>query len=132
MEDGKKPEEGTEQDSAAGEETPKFRGLYRYVHVSVKTLDIIIIACVVVIVVVTALSMKDRGFMVNFDSQGGTDVAAAKYQYGEHIEPPESPTREGYSFTGWFIDPNCQEQWIIEENTVNGALTLYAGWEKDP
>ena len=126
MEDKNKPEAEQPEDN-----TPRFRGLYRYVHVSVKTLDIIIVVCIAVIILVTAFSLKDRGFMVTFDSRGGSDVAAVKYQYGDRIEAPETPQREGYSFTGWYIDSACQEQWVIEENTVTGAVTLYAGWEKN-
>ena len=40
-------------------ETPKFRDLYRYVNISVRTLDIIIISCILVIVVLLALDMRN-------------------------------------------------------------------------
>ena len=130
MEEEKKLSEEEVQNDSPKEQIPKFRGLYRYVHISVKALDTIIIICIAVIILVTAFSLKDRGYMVSFDSRGGSDVAAVKYQYGDYIEPPVEPTREGYQFVGWFIDPGCQEPWLIEENTVSGAITLYAGWEK--
>ena len=131
MTDRDKPSEQIHEENAAENETPRFRGLYRYVHISVKALDIIIIVCIAVIILVTALSMKDRGFVVNFDSRGGSDVAAIKYQYGDFVAPAEEPVREGYSFSGWYKDPNCQEPWISDEDTVTGAFTLYAGWEKN-
>ena len=59
---------------------PKFRGLYRYVNISVKALDRIIIVCVAVILIVTFMALRNPGFTVTFDSRGGSDVSATKYQ----------------------------------------------------
>ena len=111
-------------------EVPKFRGLYRHVHISVKALDAIIATCIIVIIVVTLVSLPSRGYMVNFDAKGGTDVESVKYQYGELVVEPTPPTREGYVFIGWFKDPNCTEPWSIETDKVVAPITLYAGWEK--
>ena len=105
----------------------EFRGLYKYVHVSVRTLDIIIVACIAVILIVLAFNLLDPGFSVSFDSRGGTDVPPQKRTYGEYLVLPEEPSREGYEFTGWYLDPSCQEEWNIREDTVKGELTLYAG-----
>ena len=96
-----------ENEEVQKEELPKFRGLYRHVKISVKALDCIIIACIVVILVVFALEMRNPGFTVTFDSKGGTDVPAQNQMYGKLLEIPESPTREGYTFTGWYKDPGC-------------------------
>lgn len=112
------------------EQTPKFRGLYRNVHISVKALDVVIVICILVIVGVLALEMRDPGFSVTFDSRGGSDVASQKQMYGQLVEVPEPPTREGYAFTGWYMDYACQELWDLETDTVQQELTLYAGWEK--
>ena len=108
---------------------PQFRGLYRNVKISVKALDRIIIACLVVIVVVLAFEMRNPGFTITFDSKGGTDVAPQNQMYGEHLELPEPPTREGYNFTGWYIDYACEEPWNVEAGTIQSDMTLYAGWE---
>lgn len=117
-------------DTPAEQETPKFRGLYRHVKISVRALDWIIGVCIAVILVVFALEMRDPGFTVTFDSRGGTDVASQSQMWGEKLELPEPPTRQGYAFTGWYTDPGCQIQWNVEERTIEGDLTLYAGWEK--
>ena len=82
-------------DPPAEENIPKFRGLYRYVKISVKALDCIIVACIAVILIVFALEMRDPGFTVSFDSKGGTDVPAQSQMYGELLEVPAPPTREG-------------------------------------
>ena len=91
------------------EQVPKFRGLYRYVKISVKSLDRIILACIAVILIVVALEMRNPGFTITFDSRGGTDVPAQNQMYGELLDVPETPTREGYLFTGWYKDHACFE-----------------------
>ena len=116
-------------DPTPEEEQPKFRGLYRHVKISVKTLDRIIIGCILVIVVLVALELRNPGFTITFDSKGGTDVAAQNQMYGELLEVPEAPTREGYAFTGWYTDSACFEQWNVETDVIQMDMTLYAGWE---
>ena len=112
------------------EQVPKFRGLYRYVKISVKALDRIIIACIAVILIVVALEMRNPGFTITFDSKGGTDVAARNQMYGELLEVPEPPTREGYNFTGWYTDSTCDVLWQVDTDTIQTDMTLYAGWQK--
>ena len=111
------------------EEIPKFRGLYRHVKISVKTLDRIIVACIVVILLVVALELRNPGFTITFDSKGGTDVPAHNQMYGELLEVPEPPTREGYAFTGWYKDTACFDEWDVNTDIIEADMTLYAGWE---
>ena len=115
---------------AQEEQVPPFRGLYRYVKISVKALDRIIVACIAVIIIVVALELRNPGFTISFDSRGGTDVPAQSQMYGELLELPEPPTREGYRFVGWFTDPTCSVSWNVEDRTIETDMTLYAGWEK--
>ena len=123
-------EETSVTPEAQQDKTPPFRGLYRHVKISVKALDCVIVACILVILGVVALEMRNPGFTITFDSKGGTDVPAQTQMYGELLEVPEPPTREGYSFTGWYTDAACQILWNVEERTVESEMTLYAGWEK--
>lgn len=112
------------------EKIPPFRGLYRHVNISVKALDWIIVACIAVILFVVVLEMRDPGFTIVFDSKGGSDVPAQHQVYGEYLEVPEPPTREGYQFTGWYTDAACVVPWNVETRTIESEMTLYAGWEK--
>ena len=112
------------------EQLPRFRGLYRHVKISVKALDRIIVACIAVILIVVALEMRNPGFTITFDSKGGTDVPSHNQMYGQLLEVPEPPTREGYVFTGWYTDTACYELWDVQEDTIEADMTLYAGWEK--
>ena len=122
------PEEEIEKKE---EELPKFRGLYRYVKISVKQLDMIIAACILVIIIVVAMELMDPGFTVSFNSLGGTDVAPQEQMYGDLIDVPEPPTREGYVFTGWYADENCTQRWVMDYSQVGQDTTLYAGWEAE-
>lgn len=119
-------------DQPREEQTPAYRGLYKNVKVSVKTLDTVIVICMLVIVVFLAIELQDPGFVITFDSKGGSDVASQKQMYGQLLEVPEPPTREGYQFTGWYTDYACQELWDLQQDTIQGDLTLYAGWQKIP
>ena len=112
------------------QQTPKFRGLYKYVKISVKTLDIIIVACIAVILIVVALEMRNPGFTITFDSKGGSDVAPQNQMYGQLLKLPEEPTREGYDFTGWYVDYACDDPWEEETDKIETDITLYAGWEQ--
>lgn len=109
---------------------PKLKGLYRNVNVSVRSLNYIIVACVLVILLVVALELRNPGFTINFDSCGGTDVASTNQMYGELLNEPEPPTREGYVFDGWYIDSSCYELWDMNNDTIQSDMTLYAGWQK--
>lgn len=50
----------------------------------------------------------------------------------ETIEIPESPTKEGYTFDGWYVDENTWQEEIIAdyfaEDKLKDNLTAYAKW----
>ncbi|MBQ6602394.1 MAG: InlB B-repeat-containing protein [Eubacterium sp.] len=65
---------------------------------------------------------------VTFVSNGGSEVEAQKVQFGEKIKKPADPTREGYDFNGWYADLDRTKAWNFDTDTVQGNMTLYAGW----
>ena len=130
MEDNK--EVLNENSQKESDNKPKeFRGLYKHVKISVKTLDRIIVGCIAVIVILVAFDLRNPGFTITFDSKGGTDVAPQNQMYGELLEVPDDPTREGYEFSGWYLDPTCDDLWEEETDIIECDLTLYAGWEEN-
>ena len=118
------------------EQTPKkepqssFRGLYKNVKISVKTLDKIIIGGIAVIILLLIFGVANNGYTVSFNSKGGTDVASQDCMYADLVAEPEPPTRQGYVFSGRYMDENCQYPWDFEVSQVGGDMTLYAGWVK--
>ncbi|MBQ8591255.1 MAG: InlB B-repeat-containing protein [Lachnospiraceae bacterium] len=121
----------TDDTQAEDKKQREFRGLYKNVKISVKTLDFIIVICIVVIVVLVALDLRNPGFTITFDSKGGTDVVPQNQMYGEMLEVPQPPTREGYVFTGWYLDHVCEELWEEDVDVIECDITLYAGWKED-
>lgn len=118
------------------EQTPKkepqssFRGLYRNIKISVKTLDKVIYGGIALIIVLLLFGITNNGYTVTFDSKGGTDVPAqSDILYTDLLEEPQPPTREGYVFTGWYSDENCVYLWDFATAHVSQDMTLYAGWE---
>lgn len=68
---------------------------------------------------------------VTFDSNQGTAVVSQLVAVGGKVAKPADPTKEGYTFTGWFTDQDCATAYDFDA-AVDGAepeLTLYAGWK---
>lgn len=63
-------------------------------------------------------------YTVTFDSDGGTSVATQTISYNGVITKPEDPTKEGYDFTGWYLE---NTKWNFE-TIVTGNITLTARW----
>lgn len=112
-------------------ETPQLRGLYSKVKISVRTLNIIIVVLVALLIACMAFGIAKGGFRVSFDTQGGTPVEMQSgIMYGEQIEPPETPTREGFVFDGWYLDSDGTMVFDVTADTVTESMTLYAKWRE--
>jgi len=71
------------------------------------------------------------GHLVIFDSQGGSYVPSMGIDEGALVIKPADPTRDGYTFTGWYKDSECTEAWDFVTGIMGTAdITLYAGWVK--
>lgn len=103
-------------------------GLYSKLNVTVRQLDIVIIVCTVLLIASLAYGYATRGFTVEFDSNGGTDVASQKLVDQRYATEPEEPTREGYVFDGWYISEAYVTQWNFETDPVEENMTLHAKW----
>ena len=105
-------------------------GLYRHVKMSVRTADKLIFAGIVILVaVILFVTSIGSGFVVTFDTMGGTPVSSIRVEHGTLLSVDE-PTREGYRFTGWYLDRAATEKWDIQTQAVEQSMTLYAGWEE--
>ena len=112
------------------EKSPRqLRGLYAKVNISVGTLNIVIIVLIALLVACMAYGIAHRGYQIDFDSLGGTAVESRKQMYGELLQEPVSPTREGYVFDGWYRDANLTVPWDVQEDVITESVTLCAGWK---
>jgi len=65
---------------------------------------------------------------VTFESNLGTPVASQKVSHGEVATEPAQPTREGYTFEGWYIDDETfVNKWNFS-TAITADITLYAKW----
>ena len=67
-------------------------------------------------------------YTVTYKVNGGSAVADETVQYNEVFTQPEDPTKEGYTFKGWYTDSNLQTAYDFNTKATDN-LTLYAKWE---
>jgi len=69
-------------------------------------------------------------YTITFDANGGTltsEPTQVVLRYGK-ITEPINPTREGYTFTGWYDDTQCTDLIDFDYIVVDHDRTLYACW----
>lgn len=70
---------------------------------------------------------------VAFDSQEGSLVPDQTVAYGDKIQEPAVPTRDGYTFDGWYADAGYANRWDFATGTMpNAGFILYAKWTATP
>ncbi len=67
-------------------------------------------------------------YAVTFDSRGGSPVPSQTVPSGGKVSRPTDPTREGYTFGGWYTEAAYTTLWDFDAGTVTGDMTLYAKW----
>lgn len=77
-------------------------------------------------VTVTLTIKKIIYYTVNFNTQGGSNVESQTIREGDTINYPNTPTRSGYIFKGWYY--NNKEYDI--STPVTSDMTIVAQWEK--
>ena len=122
--------ETTVKDEAEASSFKQFRGLYSKVNISVKTLNIIIVVASLAIVICILIGLKDRGYLIEFNTMGGSYIEPQKLMYGDEISV-EEPSREGYRFEKWALDEGCKITADLDSLRVDGPFTLYACWIKE-
>lgn len=70
---------------------------------------------------------KVTKFTVKFDSNGGSTVGDKTVEIGQKVNEPTAPTKEGYTFKGWY-DGDTKVTFPYE---VTKDVTLKAQWEKN-
>ena len=74
---------------------------------------------------ITLVAKWEKVNTVTFDSNGGSKVASQSVETNKTATKPSNPTREGYTFLGWYL--NNQEYNF--ETVVTKDITLVAKWE---
>lgn len=74
--------------------------------------------------------VKSQAHRVKFDTQGGSSINDQTPASGSAVAKPADPTREGYTFAGWYTDAACTKAYDFA-TAVTADLTLYAKWTKN-
>lgn len=67
-------------------------------------------------------------YTVRFNSNGGSLVDDQHVEQGDKAAAPAAPTKDGYTFIGWYSDEALNEAYLFTERQVIADLTLYAKW----
>ncbi len=63
-----------------------------------------------------------------FESNGGSDVTPLTGETGASVTKPTNPTRVGYTFAGWYSDPDLTQEYTFTTIPEEG-ITVYAKWD---
>ena len=98
----------------------------------------LIISVVATIFVLIVSFLATKGILLK------SSLASDTIIYGEKIEfVPENPTREGYTFGGWYKEESCENKWDFNNDrlpeikkgaqgeTLYQETKLYAKWIKN-
>ena len=99
---------------------------------------LIILPCVVFFGGCSCNSSEETGetiydnisYSVSFYTGSGStfNMSTQTVKHGKYVTRPINPTREGYTFAGWYIDKDCTTVWKFESDPVLNNMTLYAKW----
>lgn len=67
-------------------------------------------------------------FIINFDSNGGSQIEDQILNKGNLINEPPVPKKDGFIFEGWYTDIAFLNQWDFSMVTDND-MVLYAKWK---
>ena len=106
----------------------KSGGLYKNVKMSVRTANLLVLTGIAVFVAVLVFAVSNNGFIIEFDTNGGTEVQSIKVMYGDVLSVPK-PQKQGFEFSGWYRDKGCTNKWN-DTDKITQSMTLYAKWQE--
>ena len=66
-------------------------------------------------------------YTLHYESNGGTAYKDERYSSGTKVTLDKTPTRESYTFTGWYADKELTQK--ISSIKMTSEKTVYAGWK---
>ena len=77
------------------------------------------------------LNITYDAYTVTFNTNGGSAVSPQIIKTGEHAQKPEDPTKDDYTFAGWYKDEGLTTAFDFANETINADITLYAKWTQN-
>ena len=75
-------------------------------------------------------STGTTGYTLRYVSNGGTSYPNEWYPAGAVVTLDKTPIREGYTFTGWYAEPELTTR--LDTVRMDRSRTVYAGWSATP
>ncbi len=69
-------------------------------------------------------------YTITFETNGGSSIASITGNYGDAVSVPNDPTREGYTFNGWYADFTLTQSTTVPNAIPAENLTLYTKWNE--
>ncbi|MGM9971509.1 MAG: pectinesterase family protein, partial [Anaeroplasmataceae bacterium] len=66
-------------------------------------------------------------YTVTFNTNGGSSISSLNVVEGNTISLPTAPTKDGYTFVGWYSDSSLTTA-FNESTIISSNITLYAKW----
>lgn len=93
-----------------------------------RTISLIALLVTLLLVSCGKLNFSNK-VIVEFDTKGGSEIGSKILNKDASLNEPNPPTKEGYSFLGWYSDSDYDNEIESFPLTIERDLVLYAKWE---
>ncbi len=78
--------------------------------------------------------VEESEWTINYELDGGTNSPdnPATYRYSDGTVTLKAPTKEGYTFEGWYLEDTFSTKIGALEASEMREITIYAKWTKNP
>jgi|LSQX01.3.fsa_nt_gb uncharacterized repeat protein (TIGR02543 family) len=94
---------------------------------------LLVAALVFILIFILTSCDKTKTFNVTFINDSNKNIV--KIKEGETLDEPKEPTKDGYTFTGWYLSDDkgviLDEKWDFTKK-VTFSFNLYAKWVETP
>jgi uncharacterized repeat protein (TIGR02543 family) len=66
-------------------------------------------------------------YTISFNEDGGSAVTDITQDYGTNVSEPNAPTKEGYTFGGWYSDVELTQSYVFASMPAEN-IEVYAKW----
>lgn len=73
---------------------------------------------------------SEKYYTVTFNSNGGSSISSELVQEGKFVTVPNIPTRDGFTFVGWYTSEDLTNRYNFLKNPITGDITLWAKWNE--
>lgn len=84
----------------------------------------------VAVAIFLSLVSCGKTYTVSFETNGGNTITAVETEDGK-ITAPTDPTKDGYTFNGWYLDSELKNKFDFNTE-IEADTTLYASWTALP